>query len=324
MTTHVHHSRWAAVAVLVCCAQVVTCLAAAITSTWDDGTLEGWTNSGPASVRNEASQLLVEFAEQGAPSSERCLVWRGYDSCFFTTNITFSILADDRTPSDLVVVLRSRYSGLEWRRYLPEPPAGQLTVYTVPVDFSAGWTLGPGTTEMKFHNDKQNVEWIGIEVERGGATEEQDVFVDNFTVEGHVLTDVIDPPDDADEDGIPDAWEDRYSLASDDPDDALLDSDGDGMNNYAEYRAGTNPTNDMSVFQVNAVPQRTGETLSGVTVEWDSIRYRSYALWKSTNLVEGFTLEQAGILTTPPHNTYDAPVADGESACFYFIEVEED
>jgi len=324
MTPYVHHFRRVVLVMLVLCVQISSGLAATITMTWDDGTLEAWTSSGDATVRNEASQLLVQFGDQVSPSSEQCLTWKGYDGSFFTTNISFKIKPANRAPSELIIVLRSRYSGLEWRRYLAIPPAGQWTVYDVPVDFSAGWTLGPGTTEMKFHNDKQDVEWIGVAVTRAGATEAQDIFLDDFTVEGHILSDIVDPPADADEDGIPDAWEDRYSLASDDPDDALIDSDGDGMSNYAEYRAGTDPTNEASLFLVSALPVHTDQDLSGVTVEWDSIRYRSYALWKSTNLVEGFSLEQSGILTTPPHNTYSDPVAGGDGALFYRVEVEED
>ena len=57
---------------------------------------------------------------------------------------------------------------------------------------------------------------------------------------------------DFDHDGIADLWEAAYFGASstNDPSNALLDPDGDGMNNLQEYLAGTNPTNAQSVLKL--------------------------------------------------------------------------
>jgi hypothetical protein len=48
-------------------------------------------------------------------------------------------------------------------------------------------------------------------------------------------------PGDADCDGLPDAWELANGLNPNDPSDAYLDPDHDGLNNVEEYLAGTNP-----------------------------------------------------------------------------------
>jgi hypothetical protein len=48
-------------------------------------------------------------------------------------------------------------------------------------------------------------------------------------------------PDDADCDGLPDAWELAYGLNPQDPTSAVSDVDGDGLNETEEYAAGTNP-----------------------------------------------------------------------------------
>ncbi len=51
----------------------------------------------------------------------------------------------------------------------------------------------------------------------------------------------IKPVIDLDGDGMDDVWEDLHGLNSNDPSDALLDPDGDGVTNLGEYRVGTDP-----------------------------------------------------------------------------------
>lgn len=52
--------------------------------------------------------------------------------------------------------------------------------------------------------------------------------------------------DDLDSDGLPDAWEVQHGLASNRPEDAQEDSDGDGQSNLEEYLAGTDPRDPQS------------------------------------------------------------------------------
>ncbi len=47
---------------------------------------------------------------------------------------------------------------------------------------------------------------------------------------------------DNDGDGLPNSWERQYGLDPEDPSDKMGDLDGDGLSNYDEYLAGTNPT----------------------------------------------------------------------------------
>ncbi|MCA9261829.1 MAG: hypothetical protein KDA61_21575 [Planctomycetales bacterium] len=48
-------------------------------------------------------------------------------------------------------------------------------------------------------------------------------------------------PTDADEDGMPDAWESQHNLSPDDFEDGSLDADQDGYSNVEEYLNGTDP-----------------------------------------------------------------------------------
>jgi len=60
----------------------------------------------------------------------------------------------------------------------------------------------------------------------------------------------------------------------------FTDADGDGMNNYAEWRSDTIPTNALSVLRMaNATNSPTG-----AQVMWQSVSSRNYWLERATNL----------------------------------------
>ncbi len=63
---------------------------------------------------------------------------------------------------------------------------------------------------------------------------------------------VLSSLDDADADGMADNWETAYGLSATDPADALLDSDGDGLLNWQEYAAGTDPADASSRLQLDS------------------------------------------------------------------------
>ena len=87
---------------------------------------------------------------------------------------------------------------------------------------------------------------------------------------------------DYDGDTLPDLAELTYfSTLAQGPQD---DSDGDGMNNGAEFAAGTNPTNAASVLSMDLGPV-TGASTQGVVVIWQSVPGKRYDLDRSTNLV---------------------------------------
>jgi hypothetical protein len=75
------------------------------------------------------------------------------------------------------------------------------------------------------------------------------------------------------------AWLQQYGLPTDGSAD-FTDPDDDGMNNWQEWRCGTDPTNPLSVLKMLA----PSNSVSGVSVLWESVQGISYFLQRGTNL----------------------------------------
>jgi hypothetical protein len=87
---------------------------------------------------------------------------------------------------------------------------------------------------------------------------------------------------DADGNGINDDWEVRYfgRIGVD----LNADSDADGMSNYQEYLAGTNPTNSTSLLRVTSL------TVAGenIDVSWTTVEGKSYIVQTNSAAGAGF------------------------------------
>ena len=86
---------------------------------------------------------------------------------------------------------------------------------------------------------------------------------------------------DANRNGISDAWEKYYFGAELTNRTDLTDSDGDGMSDYAEFIAGTDPTNAASKLVFTSAVVQTN---SAVQFQWSAVPGRSYQLLSSSNL----------------------------------------
>ena len=88
---------------------------------------------------------------------------------------------------------------------------------------------------------------------------------------------------DTDGDGMPDIWELTYQFRYDDPSDANLDSDFDGMTNLQEYQAGTHPRDPSDFLRLTLAVDSTVSSGSA-WLQFNTISNRTYSLQTSDRL----------------------------------------
>ena len=123
--------------------------------------------------------------------------------------------------------------------------------------------------------------------------------------------------EDLDGNGLPDAWERLYFGGT--GVDPFADPDRDGMNNLAEYKAGTNPNDFQSQFRFVKITSRT----NGVMVEWSSVTNRIYSVLRSSDVQTGFQVLAGNRQATPPLNSYLDTTAAPPGPYFYLLRLQE-
>jgi hypothetical protein len=115
-------------------------------------------------------------------------------------------------------------------------------------------------------------------------------------------------------------WLAQYGLAADGSED-FSDSDADGFSNWAEWRSGTNPTNDQSFFECR---QLEGTMPQGLVIRWPSITDRTYSLERSLNLMANpaFTNIAAGVQGQLGFTSYTDTSATASGSYIYRVKVE--
>jgi len=113
------------------------------------------------------------------------------------------------------------------------------------------------------------------------------------------------------------AWLQQYALPISSSTDSA-DPDGDGMNNWQEWIAGTDPTNALSVLRMLAPTSR----VPGITVQWQSANGVTYFLQRSTNLNSPFTTLATDLFGYPGVFRYDDLSATGPGPYFYRVGIQ--
>lgn len=114
------------------------------------------------------------------------------------------------------------------------------------------------------------------------------------------------------------AWLQQYGLLTDGSED-FIDSDRDGLNNWQEWRAGTNPTNAQSVLKMlSANPGPLG-----VSVQWQGVSGITYYLQRSTQLsLQSFSSVQSNLVGQAGVDTFLDTNAPSAGPVFYRVGVQ--
>ena len=112
------------------------------------------------------------------------------------------------------------------------------------------------------------------------------------------------------------AWAQQYGLPTDGSADSV-DTDGDILNNWQEWIAGTDPTSAASVLQLAA----PSNSISGITVTWQSVNTRTYYLQSSTNLPV-FTAIASNLVGQAGTTSYLDTTATNDAPYFYRVGVQ--
>lgn len=128
---------------------------------------------------------------------------------------------------------------------------------------------------------------------------------------------------DSDADGMPDNWERAHGLDPDIAADALLDEDGDGMTNLAEYLAGTDPKDPHSYLKIRSIAAVANQGgFDGIQLTWGAMPNHLYTLQRSAEANRGFTNMAEHIWSTPPENAFWDSSATNTGSVFYRIKLE--
>ncbi len=98
------------------------------------------------------------------------------------------------------------------------------------------------------------------------------------------------------------------------------DSDSDRMNNWDEWRAGTDPTNAISTLRMLSV----AGAVSGLTVTWASVTNRFYSLERAIDpaALPAFALAQSNIAGLPEATSWTDTNAGGAGPFYYRVRAE--
>ena len=215
-------------------------------------------------------------------------------------------------PADVIVAAGSEFSvgvsvtgnpmpiAYSWRRNL-----GSVVVNTNAGNYKTNFiSLNTVAAQLGLVNNIQSSNFVMRLV----------VYNDANTAPGVTTTFNVTVLEDSDRDGIPNAIEQSLGMNSSNAADAAGDLDLDGMNNRAEYLAGTDPLNSLSYLKVEQ------SVLPGAAaVQFASISNRTYTIQFTDSLGAGSWSKLANILARPTNFVHQVADPSWTTNRFYRV-----
>ena len=219
----------------------------------------------------------VAFAKGGIPTPDMGkavpvpaapAVFAGNYTAAGIQGVGLRVKTDGTVPSGCALYFTAG-SGRSWYYQLPvlsANPADIITA-TVPFEYSGAWAAAMGTaTEENFKADLEDVTGIGVAVVKAGS-DAQAYSVSDFMLLGGASYA---------------AGESLYNyMVANGVKNINADDDGDGLSNWGEFLAGTNPKDAASAFVLRI---ELDQTAQGPVLKWNHIANRKYAVWKASDL----------------------------------------
>jgi hypothetical protein len=174
-----------------------------------------------------------------------------------------------------------------------------------PLPFAFSWRRGSIVIATNSGNYRSN--FITLNTTAAGLILTNNIQSSNYQMRLVIYNDANNAPGvlavftntvlaDFDRDGIPNVVENELGMATNNPADALLDGDGDGMNNRAEYTAGTDPANAASYLKIEQ-----GITPGTATVQVAAVSNRTYTV-QFTDDLNTSAWSRLGDIVARPNN----------------------
>lgn len=283
----------------------------------------GWKLMAPSdgTMPSTPGSLAIKFAARSLPlGGQRASVYADQtaSSGFFIGNYTNSMI--DRVTFDVMTrgVLggqtKVRLTGgsnevMEHTFPVPSTTGTWMTV-VIPLRYDSGW-VGVAD-ESAFKRLLSGVVQAAVSVGSRSETAEGMLYIDNFKLIGPWENGPMTA------DGVPEYWLTQNGFTAS-AGHATADPDKDGLSNYAEYLAGTDPNDSNSVFFVEI---KTG--VVGLPVlKWKHVDYRKFTVLEAESLTDeiGFRPVATRIASQEGGNEWTVPQTSGVSR-FYRVQVE--
>jgi len=126
------------------------------------------------------------------------------------------------------------------------------------------------------------------------------------------------PNPDSDADGLPDAWETAQGFRPQNPQDAQMDQDQDGLTNLHEYWSGTDPKNAASVLCIRTIEADGG----GLRIRFDAAPGKAYTVQRRSSAASGDWQDLQHIEPTPTNRIEEvSDLQNGSSSSYYRLKI---
>ena len=296
----------------------LTCRAATVNQveSWTNGITAGWV---AYDLINETVKAASDFTVESGALKLRYLpqsIALPPDECVFKASsaasggrfvgnyldvgamaVTFRVRCDLASPVTLLI--QNDASHRRWRFDLGTVATGQWVTLTAPLNPVALKLINGVQDWTTFQQDLANVSWIGVEIVRNPSASLQFERLTDFQLVGA-------GPEFA-------AWVQGYTGVNVWTPETLPggDLDKDGVDNYSEWVAGTDPSDSSSKFGV-----RLDVNGNNVIVKWSSVAGRLYQVYGADKPDGPYTALGAEVAATPPENQVTDVTTNGAPKCY--------